>query len=86
MNAAHDIAPPVLTCRLACPACGEVHVETMPTDACIYFFECAGCGTLLRPKAGDCCVFCSYGSIPCPPIQLQTACCPTLGALSVTKT
>ncbi|MFZ0027756.1 MAG: GDCCVxC domain-containing (seleno)protein, partial [Pseudolabrys sp.] len=21
------------------------------------------------PKDGDCCVFCSYGSVPCPPIQ-----------------
>lgn len=25
---------------------------------------------MLRPKAGDCCVFCSYGSVKCPPIQL----------------
>jgi hypothetical protein len=25
----------------------------------------------LRPKAGDCCVFCSYGSVPCPPIQAE---------------
>jgi hypothetical protein len=41
----------------------------MPTDACQYFYECTGCGTLLRPKKGDCCVFCSYGSVPCPPIQ-----------------
>jgi hypothetical protein len=23
----------------------------------------------LRPKAGDCCVFCSYGTVPCPPVQ-----------------
>jgi hypothetical protein len=29
----------------------------------------AGCHTLLRPKAGDCCVFCSYGSAKCPPMQ-----------------
>jgi hypothetical protein len=41
----------------------------MPTEACVYFHPCAGCGTVLRPKAGDCCVFCSYGSAPCPPIQ-----------------
>lgn len=41
----------------------------MPTDACQYFYECTGCGTLLRPRPGDCCVFCSYGSVPCPPIQ-----------------
>ena len=42
----------------------------MPSDACQYFYECTGCHTLLRPKPGDCCVFCSYGSVPCPPVQL----------------
>ncbi|MFL5067067.1 MAG: GDCCVxC domain-containing (seleno)protein [Xanthobacteraceae bacterium] len=31
--------------------------------------ECTGCGAMLRPEHGDCCVFCSYGSAPCPPIQ-----------------
>jgi hypothetical protein len=50
----------------------------MPTDACVFFHACAACGTMLRPKAGDCCVFCSYGSVPCPPVQLAGAgggCC-----------
>ena len=28
-----------------------------------------GCGAVLKPKPGDCCVYCSYGDIPCPPIQ-----------------
>jgi len=41
----------------------------MPTDACQFFFECRHCGTRLKLKAGDCCVFCSYGSVPCPPVQ-----------------
>ncbi len=50
---------------LTCPACGHESRETMPEDHCLYFHECPGCGTLLRPKAGDCCVFCSYGTVPC---------------------
>jgi hypothetical protein len=50
---------------ITCPACGRAKAEMMPTDACLYFYECTGCGTLLRPKRGDCCVFCSYGSVPC---------------------
>jgi hypothetical protein len=54
---------------IICPKCNVSKLETMPTDACQYFYECTGCGTLLRPKLGDCCVFCSYGSVPCPPIQ-----------------
>lgn len=43
----------------------------MPTDACQYFYDCRGCGAVLRPLAGDCCVFCSYGSVPCPSVQLR---------------
>jgi len=43
----------------------------MPTDSCAYFYECEECGTLLKPKQGDCCVFCSYGSVPCPPVQID---------------
>ncbi len=43
--------------------------DVEPTDACQFFYECTGCGTVLRPKEADCCVFCSYGDVPCPPIQ-----------------
>lgn len=54
---------------ITCPSCATAKEETMATDACQFFYECTGCGVLLRPKAGDCCVFCSYGDVPCPPIQ-----------------
>ena len=54
---------------LTCPACGHAEPLAMPTDACLFFHECSGCHGVLRPKAGDCCVFCSYGSVPCPPVQ-----------------
>jgi hypothetical protein len=56
---------------ITCPRCGTAKEETMPTDACRFFYECTGCGEMLRPKPGDCCVFCSYGSVPCPPIQAE---------------
>lgn len=55
---------------LTCPECGHRQAETMPADACQFFYECNGCSKLLRPKPGDCCVFCSYGSVGCPPMQL----------------
>lgn len=60
---------PTLQSTLTCPACGHVAVETMPSDACQFFYECQACHRVLRPKAGDCCVFCSYGSVNCPPRQ-----------------
>jgi len=48
----------------------------MPTDACQWFYECERCKTMLRPKAGDCCVYCSYGTNKCPPIQAgPSSCC-----------
>lgn len=54
---------------LTCPECGHVKRETMPTDACQWFYDCEGCRAVLKPKPGDCCVYCSYGTVPCPPIQ-----------------
>lgn len=48
--------------------------ETMPTDACQWFYDCRHCGAVLKPKPGDCCVFCSYGDTPCPPIQINGRC------------
>ena len=66
---------PILESVLTCPHCGFAAVEAMPIDACIYVHECAGCGALLRPKSGDCCVFCSYGSVKCPPVQQLRSCC-----------
>ena len=59
-----------LTSTITCPACGHRSVETMPTDACQYFYRCKGCGARLKPMANHCCVFCSYGDVPCPPMQL----------------
>jgi ribosomal protein L32 len=58
-----------LISTITCPECGHSETETMPTDACQFFYECKGCGELLRPNRGDCCVFCSFGTVPCPPIQ-----------------
>jgi hypothetical protein len=58
-----------LQSTITCPLCGHRQSETMPTDFCQFFYECKGCEQVLKPKAGDCCVFCSYGTEPCPPIQ-----------------
>lgn len=64
-----------LQSTLTCPECGHVETETMPTDACQWFYDCKGCNTLLKPKQGDCCVYCSYGTVACPPIQEGNSCC-----------
>lgn len=58
-----------LESTLVCPKCGKSSTETMPVNACQFFYDCSGCQAVLRPLPGDCCVFCSYGDVPCPPIQ-----------------
>ena len=61
---------PVLASVLRCPECGHSERLEMATDSCLVFHTCGRCGVVLRPEADDCCVFCSYGSVPCPPVQL----------------
>ena len=63
-----------LISTITCPICGYHKVEQMPTDACQFFYKCENCKKLLKPKEGDCCVYCSFGSIPCPPIQENKDC------------
>jgi len=65
----------ILKSTITCPVCGHVKAEIMPADACQYFYECENCRTVLKPLAGDCCVFCSYGTVKCPPRQLNESCC-----------
>lgn len=67
--------PAILVSEITCPSCEYKKTEIMPTDSCQFFYECANCKQVLKPKSGDCCVFCSYGTVPCPPIQQNKRCC-----------
>lgn len=64
-----------LESEITCPHCGHTKKEIMPTNACQYFYTCENCKQVLKPKKGDCCVYCSYGSVKCPPIQAGDKCC-----------
>src|SRR6476469_8827169 len=68
-----------LLSTLVCPSCERSTAEAMPTDACQFFYDCKGCGQRLKPKPGDCCVFCSYGSVlsagPAEREALLSRCC-----------
>ena len=64
-----------LESTITCPNCGHQKKEIMPTDACQFFYECEQCKTVLKPKQGNCCVYCSYGSVKCPSIQTGKDCC-----------
>ena len=63
-----------LKSTLTCPDCGYKKDEEMPTNACKFFYECQKCNVLIKPNKGDCCVYCSFGAVPCPPIQVNNSC------------
>ncbi len=65
----------ILQSVIFCPVCGHQKEETMPTDSCQFFYECENCKTILKPLNNHCCVYCSYGTVPCPPIQQENKCC-----------
>ncbi|MDD2263158.1 GDCCVxC domain-containing (seleno)protein [Prolixibacter denitrificans] len=67
--------PIILKSIITCPKCRFQKEETMPDNACQFFYECENCKNLLKPNTGDCCVYCSYGSVKCPSIQKDESCC-----------
>ncbi|WP_284700145.1 GDCCVxC domain-containing (seleno)protein [Gracilimonas sediminicola] len=65
----------LLLSTITCPTCGIKRELKMTDDACQFFWECPSCKSVIKPNQGDCCVFCSYGDVPCPPIQKKKNCC-----------
>lgn len=55
--------------EITCPKCGYKKKEVMPTNICVIKYNCEKCNEELRPKNGDCCVFCTHGTHKCPSMQ-----------------
>jgi hypothetical protein len=67
MPEADVITEPIITC----PSCGTAKTETMPTDACRYFYECTGCD-IAAPQARRllCVLFLWLRALsPCPGLE-----------------
>lgn len=56
---------------LICPFCHKKQGAVMPVNACQHFYKCLFCQKIIKPKQGDCCVFCSYSDSKCPPKQIE---------------
>ena len=65
----------LLEAKILCPHCGFSKEETMPTAYSEDRYECTRCHAILKPKKGECCVFCSYSNTVCPPVQEKRDCC-----------
>ena len=59
----------VMQSEITCPKCGHKKMEIMPTDVCTIKYNCEKCSEEMRPKDGDCCVFCTHGTYQCPSMQ-----------------
>ena len=44
---------PILSSVVTCPDCGHRSEETMPTNACLFFYDCPACAARLKPKPGQ---------------------------------
>ena len=55
--------------KITCPACAARSLDQMPSNSCVYFYHCLRCNSIFKPTPGDCCVYCSYGTVSCPPRQ-----------------
>ena len=64
----------ILESEVKCPHCNFTKVEGMPENNCQIIYICENCNEKLTPKNGDCCIFCTYGTVPCPPIQENKRC------------
>jgi len=56
---------------ITCPECGYKKEEKMPENYCLLKYICKNCGKILTPKPEDCCVFCTFGTEKCPPMQID---------------
>lgn len=61
----------MLVSVITCPVCGHQSSENMSESSCLYFWKCKACNEVIRPENKDCCVFCTYGDTPCPPVQME---------------
>lgn len=59
----------IMYSTVRCPNCGKRSHDLMPRNACVYFYHCLRCNAVFKPRNGDCCVYCSYGDVPCPDRQ-----------------
>ncbi|WP_317162833.1 GDCCVxC domain-containing (seleno)protein [Sunxiuqinia indica] len=59
---------------ITCPVCHFQQEEIMPENACCFFYECTNCKTVIQPNKGDCCVYCSFGTVKCPSMQKGENC------------
>ena len=60
---------PLAFSRFECPNCARHSRDQMPRRSSVVRYHCLYCNTIFEPLPGSCCVYCSYGDVPCPNAQ-----------------
>jgi hypothetical protein len=56
---------------LQCTGCGFTQEFEMPQYASRKHFYCPDCRKAHQSRKEECCIYCSYGSVPCPQQQVR---------------
>lgn len=67
-----DASKVMLDAVLRCPFCLGEELLRMPENFCEILRPCRFCRRIIRPRPGDCCVYCSFATVPCPPHQQES--------------
>jgi hypothetical protein len=59
----------IITTVICCPVCKfKSELRMIPNESKVFHF-CEECGAKLKPRPGDCCVYKSFGTVPCVSVQ-----------------
>ncbi|WP_370629127.1 GDCCVxC domain-containing (seleno)protein [Polynucleobacter sp. 15G-AUS-farblos] len=62
-----------LSSKITCPHCNATEVLSIPKGSSQHLYRCMMCSAILKPKSGDCCIFCSFGDLDCSSAERNLA-------------
>ena len=71
----HRDSLPILLSVITCPKCGHKTEETMPTNACLFFYDCSAWPFQPKLKPGQWGFFGFWSFGPLPRSQIRATCC-----------
>jgi hypothetical protein len=58
---------------ITCPHCLATEMLEVPRGSSQHLYRCRACSNILKPKSGDCCIFCSFGDLDCSSAEQNLA-------------
>ncbi|WP_370622950.1 GDCCVxC domain-containing (seleno)protein [Polynucleobacter sp. MWH-Berg-3C6] len=58
---------------ITCPYCRASESLEIPIGSSQHLYRCRACSSILKPKSGDCCIFCSFGDLDCSSAEQNLA-------------